>query len=364
MAKGHANVLMLVGPRQLEIRKVKLPAVGPRCILVKAMVSGLSHGTEMNLYRGTSPFGDKEFDPMIRAFVPAGSSARSVEGGGVGAYPIEIGYEMVGRLEAIGSEVTEFRVGDIVHTGTPHRDLTVVDIDAVRDFGYPVWRLPSSERVERGILLALTSVALQALHDGRVKFRDAVYVSGVGALGLLTVQMLRLAGACTIVAIDPDARRRELAISFGATSALDPDEANAWRIREMNGGRGYDVAIEFSGTYAGLHAAIASVVPGGTVVSGGFYHGNASDLRLGEEWHHNRIDMVSTMGAWGNPCRAHPMWDRSRITHEACRLLFDGLLATEELTTNLVPFVDAPKAYQELDDQSHPPVKVGLVYAP
>ena len=64
------------------------------------------------------------------------------------------------------------------------------------------------------------------------------------------------------------------------------------------------MAIETSGTTAGLHDAIAAAGLGGRVVTVGFYQGGAPELRLGEEWHHNRLDMVSSMGAWGAPHRA------------------------------------------------------------
>ena len=59
------RVLVLEGPRTLRLRDEDAPELAPRAIRVRALVSGISHGTELNLYRGTSAFADREFDcPM------------------------------------------------------------------------------------------------------------------------------------------------------------------------------------------------------------------------------------------------------------------------------------------------------------
>ena len=72
----------------------------------QAVLSGISHGTELNLYRGTSPFDQKRFDPELRLFL---------EGADRPSYPMGLGYEWVGRVVEVGEEVTDFAVGDLVH---------------------------------------------------------------------------------------------------------------------------------------------------------------------------------------------------------------------------------------------------------
>ena len=58
---------------------------------------------------------------------------------------------------------------------------------------------------------------------------------------------------------------------------------------ELTDGRGADVAIEISGSYPALHEAIRSVAVDGRVVASGFYQGDGVGLRLGDEFHHNRV---------------------------------------------------------------------------
>ena len=54
-----------------------------------------------------------------------------------------------------------------------------------------------------------------------------------------------------------------------------------------------------------------------------------AELRLGEEWHHNRLEMVSSMGAWGAPHRAYPAWDRPRVMRTVVDLLASGALRVD-----------------------------------
>jgi len=105
------------------------------------------------------------------------------------------------------------------------------------------------------------------------------------------------------------------------------------------------VAIEVSGHYPALHEAIRSVRMGGTVVAAGYYQGGGTALRLGEEWHHNRITMISSMGVWGCPHRDYPAWDRGRVHTTATELLATGRLRTDGLITHRIPFERAAEAY-------------------
>jgi hypothetical protein len=60
---------------------------------------------------------------------------------------------------------------------------------------------------------------------------------------------------------------------------------------------------------------------GGTVVAAGFCQGGAANLRLGEEFDHNRLSLIASIGAWGAPDRHVPLWHRRRVMDTATRLL-------------------------------------------
>jgi 2-desacetyl-2-hydroxyethyl bacteriochlorophyllide A dehydrogenase len=351
------RTLVLDGPRRLRLSEHPSQPLEPDQVRLRSLLSGISHGTELSLYRGTSAFVDKVFDRGLRAFVAPSAGSAST-------YPVTLGYEMIGEVVEVGAEVTAVRVGDLVHTGTPHQDETVLNPAASLQATYPLVVLPTAERLERALFISLAAVALQAVHDAQIKLGDSVSVHGLGAIGLLAVQMCRLDGIQTVVGVDPDPRRRELAAGFGATHVLDPvgDEPLGLRIRDRNGGRGVDVAIEVSGSDHGLQGALAAAGLGGTVVAAGFYQGGAANLRLGEEFHHNRLSLIASVGAWGAPHRQAPLWDRRRILDVATRLLYTDVVSVDGLLDRTFRFEDAPAAYRWLDEHPQAAVKIALDY--
>ena len=350
-----ARALVLEGPRRLRLQDADVPPLKPREIRVRALLSGISHGTELNLYRGSSGFAELVFDRELRAFVHPDPPRPT--------YPAPLGYEMVGVVAEVGSEVAEPSVGDLVHAGVPHGDEAVLDVDVAAGATYPLVRLPAGDPPPWALFLSLAAVALVGLHDAQLKLGDHIAVVGLGAIGLLLVQMARLSGAGRVTALDPVPSRRELALKLGADDALDvreaPDGAGA-AVKRAAGGA--DVAVETSGNAAGLHDAIAAAGLGGTVVTVGFYQGGAPTLRLGEEWHHNRLDMVSSMGAWGAPHRAYPAWDRPRVMRTVVGLLDSGKVRVDSLPVRQFPFDQAVDAYAWLDANPNEAVKVALTY--
>ncbi len=351
------RTLVLEGPRQLRLQEQPFRPLRAGEVRLRSRLSGISHGTELNLYRGTSAFADRVFDRGLRAFV-------TPHAGTVAAYPVTLGYEMVSEVIETGPEVTAVAVGNLVHTGTPHQEETVLDVAASLQATYPLVVLPTADGLERALFVSLAAVALQAVHDAEIKLGDAVSVHGLGAIGLLAVQMCRLDGIQTVFAVDPDPRRRKLAESLGATHVLDPasGESEGLQIRELNGGHGVDVAIESSGADRGLQGALSAAGLGGRVVAAGFYQGGAAHLRLGEEFHHNRLSLIASMGGWGAPDRHAPLWDRRRVVDTAVRLLYTGQVSGAGLLDRTFPFDDAPAAYRWLEENPHGPVKVALAY--
>ncbi|MCD6291037.1 MAG: zinc-binding dehydrogenase [Anaerolineae bacterium] len=346
--------LLLRAPREIILRSYKEPPLQPNEVRARAILSGISHGTELNLYRGTSPFHEKQFDPDLRLFVPSREEP---------TYPMRLGYEWVGRVVEVGDEVTNFRPGDLVHLPSPHQETHTFAEDYRTNLG-PIEPLPPGLTPERAAFLALAGVALQAVHDAHIKVGDRVAIFGLGTIGLLAVQLARLNGATWVDAVDPIVKRRKLAEELGADRVLDPTVCDVgWEVKTAGPHKGADIAIEVSGHYAALHEAIRSVRMAGTVVAAGYYQGGASALRLGEEWHHNRITMISSMGVWDCPHRDYPLWDRGRVHATAAALLASGRLRVDGLITHRIPFEQAARAYKLIDQQPEEVVKVVLTYS-
>jgi threonine dehydrogenase-like Zn-dependent dehydrogenase len=344
--------LLLTAPRAVRISPYDDPTLGSNEVRAEAIVSGISHGTELALYRGDSTFGGRRFDLELRQFVEAPETQ---------LYPMRLGYEWVGRADAVGTDVRGIEAGDLVHLTLPHRETQTA---AIADQPSPPWLvLPEGLEPERAALLQSAAIALQAVHDARLKVGDRVAIFGLGVFGLLAVQLARLSGAGWVAAVDPIAGRRELARRLGADFTLDPESCDAGReVKLTAGGGGPDAAIEFSGRYAALQEAMRCVALAGTVVAAGFYVGAAgSDLRLGEEFHHNRLTLVGSMSGWGAPHR-EPGWDRPRLRATALDLLATGRLDVKGFITHRVPFRRAAEAYELIDRRPEETLRVVLTY--
>ena len=337
--------LLVTGPRSCSLAEVEERPPAPGEARATAVVSGISHGTELQLWRGTSPFRGKRFDPDLRLFVADEAAA---------AYPLRIGYEWVGLVEEIGSGVRGVRPGQLVHLPRPHAETQIFEVDPA--VGLP-FALPEGLEPEVATLLQTTTIALQAVHDASLKLGDRVAIFGLGAFGLLTVQLARLQGAGWIAAADPIPDRRARARGLGAELVLDPTATDVGL--ELRQPDGVDVAVEFSGSYAALQQAMRSVRVGGTVVAAGFYAGG--ELALGEEFHHNRLTLVASMGGWASPPR-EPRWTRSRARALAAQLLASGKLEAAALITHRFTLDEAATAYELIDRSPEEVVRATLVY--
>jgi threonine dehydrogenase-like Zn-dependent dehydrogenase len=331
--------LIVTAPRTVAIVESDAQPLPAGEVRARAVMSGVSQGTELQLWRGTSAFRDQRFDSELRLFVPRDPEQE---------YPIRLGYEWVGVVE----EGDGLPAGTTVHLQRPHAESHVFSpSEAVV--------LPEGLPAERATMLHSATIALQAVHDASLKLGDRIAVFGLGTFGLLAVQLARLNGARWVAAADPIASRRALASAFGADHVIDSTTVDAGLDLRRLDGVGVDVAIEFSGTYSGLHAAMRSVRVGGAVVAAGFYAGG--ELQLGKEFHHNRLTLIASQGGWGLPPRDE-RWPRIRGRALAADLLTSGTLRADELVTHRIPFEAAASAYELADDSPEDVLRIVLVY--
>src|SRR6201999_2389272 len=137
--------------------------------------------------------------------------------------------------------------------------------------------LPDELSDSDGAVLEPLGVAIHSIDLGHLPFAGTAAVIGCGPIGLLTIQLLRVAGAASIVAFDPRAHRREAAAKLGAAEVIDPAELAADggdgqpdpdRVRDLVG-YGVDVAFEIAGGDAAVALALDVTRPGGRIALGG-----------------------------------------------------------------------------------------------
>ena len=199
-----------------------------------------------------------------------------------------------------------------------------------------------------GIFSHIGAVALNGVHDAAIRVGDLVVVFGLGVPGQIVAQAARAAGA-TVIGVDPVRERRETALALGADRALDPAAGSiAEVIKAETAGRGADVCIEVSGAPAALAEAIRTVAYASRVVAMGFFQGEARGLMLGEEFHHNRIELICSQISGVAPAASH-RWSKLRLWQSAVRLQHEGRLNLVPLITQTVPFDEAPALFARID---------------
>ncbi|MCW6003751.1 zinc-binding dehydrogenase [Micromonospora sp. CPCC 205371] len=339
---------MITQPGTVEVIAEHLPPLGPTEVYVRTLLSGISHGTELAWLRGQAAALHRTWDPEQRIYL-----------NGAGRdFPVAPGYETVARIAQLGDRVTGLNVGDLVCLDRPHADGHILDA-ATATAGL----LPEDVNPEWAVFFVLARVALGAVHDAALSIGDTVVIVGLGTVGLLAAQQAQSAGA-NVIGVDRYPRRLTAAEHLGIHT-IHADEADtdvAAEVRRRTGPAGADAAIEASGSYTGLHEAIRCLRVGGRVVTVASYHGDQPGLRLGEEYHRNRITLISSMTVNGCPQRNHPDWSLDRLNATARELITSGRIRTDTLITHRVPFERAAYAYTLITDTPHDTIKVVLTY--
>jgi 2-desacetyl-2-hydroxyethyl bacteriochlorophyllide A dehydrogenase len=330
-----ARAVWFAAPRTAELRRERVPPPGPGEVRVRSVVSAISHGTEMLVYRGE---------------VPEGTALDLPTFAGDFSFPIKHGYATVGRV--LDSGDGHLSPGDLLFVHHPHQEVFTVAADL------PV-RLPNSTDPTTGVFFANLETALNVVHDTPLRLGETALVFGQGVVGLLITQLLKRAGATQVLVVDPIENRRKLALGVGADAAFEPGEDSRERILEATGRRGADAAIEASSSGAALQAAVDAVAAEGTVVVASWYGTKPVTLSLGGHFHRGRVTVRSSQVGRINPGLG-ARWDRDRRTAAVLDLL--PRLRLKELISHRIPLEDAPRAYRLVDEDPGETVQVVLTH--
>jgi len=344
--------LTAIAPKQPTFREYEEPTLGQRQIRIKSQLSAEKHGTMLTLYSGASSFTDKRYDVETGLFLP-----ENVEKGLTSMFPMPLGNMTVGTVTETGDKVRKIKVGDRVYAYLPIKETHTVDEEAVN--------VAPVELCDKDLVcIDPAVVSLMAVREGHVRIGDTVAIFGLGAIGLMAVQLAKLSGALTVIGVEPIEKRRSLAETYGADMLLNPVKCDvALEIRKYTGGKGVDISIETSGSYRALHEAIRAARFGGSIVPVSWYHGEVKGLNLGEEWHFNRQVLISGARVESEPYRDYPLWNRKRLYDTVLELFRKKRLTSQGMLTPIVKFENVIEAYQMLVDKPEETIKLGVVYS-
>lgn len=319
--------LVAIDVRKPVLREYEDGPVPDGHVRVKVEYGSPKRGTELTLYRG------------IRK----------------ASFPMGLGNMCVGRVIEIGNGVQGFSVGDRV-AGYGHLKETHTWK------AENVYRMNERMTWKEAVCFDPAQFALSGLRDGQVRIGDRVAVFGLGAIGLMAVQMAKMAGAECVIAVDPVSIRREVALRTGADMALDPSSVEVGKeIKKATEGKGVDVAIETSGMYEALDQAIEGLAWGGNVSYVGWSKECTGGLDFGKIAHYI-IPNIIFARACSDPNRDHPRWDFARICNICWKWLSEGKFQCEDIVYPVVPFEESPKAYEDMDLHPENSIKLGISF--
>jgi 2-desacetyl-2-hydroxyethyl bacteriochlorophyllide A dehydrogenase len=327
------STLFFVAPRQVEMRDETLPPGRPGQVLVRALASAISAGTEMLIYRGEAP-AELPADAVIPALA------------GPLAFPLSYGYSLVGEVIEAGPDVDPAWVGRRVFIFHPHQSHCWADVTALHP-------LPAGIETEDAVFLPAIETAINFLHDGAPLIGEQVTVFGQGIVGLLTTALLARLLLTRLITLDQHPLRRRWSQALGAHISLAPNTD----LRPHLEAEGADLVYELSGAPAALSQAIAAAGFGGRVVIGSWYGRKQVELDLGGAFHRRRIRLVGSQVSTLAP-ELRGRWDKARRLALAWQVLAE--LHPTRLISHRFPFAQADAAYALCDRQPESSLQIVL----
>ena len=299
-----ARAFWTVAPGRGEIRAEALPAATATDVVVRALFSGVSRGTESLVFHGGVP--PEEYQRMRAPF-----QAGDFPG------PLKYGYASVGRVESGPAELA----GRTVFCLFPHQTSYVVPATAAH-------LVPDDVPAARAVLAANMETALNGVWDAQVLPGDRVTVVGGGTVGCLVAWLAGRIPGCDVQLVDIAPDRQAVARQLGVTFAL-PLAATPGR----------DVVIHASGAPSGLDTALSLAGFEATVVELSWYGNRPVTAALGKAFHAQRLTLKSSQ-VGHVPAERRARWTYTRRMAAALALLADPVL--DALVTGECAFDELP----------------------
>jgi len=231
-----------------EVVEVPIPKISPGSLLIETSHTLVSAGTERMLVEfGKAGWIDKaRLQPdkarMVLDKIKTDGLQPTLEAVlSKLDQPLPLGYCNVGRVAELGSGVLGFAVGDRIVTNGKHAEVVSVPLNLCA-------KVPDAVTDEEAVFTVLGAIALQGIRLVQPTLGEAVVVTGLGLIGLLTVQLLRATG-CRVLGVDFDAEKLAMARQFGAEVVdLSAGQSPIMAAKVFSRERGVDAVIVTAST--------------------------------------------------------------------------------------------------------------------
>ncbi len=332
---------LVTGKERFELREVDEPTPGPGEALVEISLCGIC-GSDVHAYAEGWPYA-----------------------------PGICGHEWVGSIVAVGADVQVVGVGDRVTGGLapgcgqcpecradhPAYCSTArsyyMGPKAPASGGFAPFMAASADRLVRvpdeltdddAAVIEPASVALHAVRRSRLRAGDVTCVVGCGPIGLLVAQCARLAGAGTVIAVEPDAGRRRLALEVGADAAVAPGAEMREAVNEATGGLRADIAFDCAGIPQTIQQSVDMVRYGGSVCIVGVT-GSDATIRP-NRWLFKEVSVDTSLAFTLDEMRA------------AAGFIADGRISVAPLVQGKITLDELPQTIDDLATRRNTAIKL------
>lgn len=330
------KVARLYAPEDLRVEDLPVPEAGPGDLVIRVRTCSTC-GTDAKIFR----FGHHHI-----------------------SLPRVLGHEVAGEVTEVGSGVGDWSEGDrvqiiaaipcgVCHYCRKGQHTVCEDLESIGyqyDGGFAefmrvpakvlavdgVNRIPEHVPFEEASLTEPLACVLNGQELAQVGEGDAVVILGAGPIGCLHVRLARARGAKTVVLVDVNQGRLDLAARAEPDAAIDStkdDPIDA--IRKMTDGRGADVVITATGVGQAQEQALEMTAPRGRISLFGGLPKDNSTIRFDSNLVH--YGEISVFGAYGSA---------PRHNREALSLIADGRVRVDDLITHRMPLADVHKAIE------------------
>lgn len=228
---------------EIDIADLPKPSVGSKEILIRTNNSLISSGTEKMLIEfGKSGWinkAKKQPDKVRMVIDKIKTDGLKPTLEAVFSKldkPIPLGYCNIGKIIEVGSDVQNFKKGDRVVSNGNHAEIVAVSENLCA-------HVPDNVTDEQAVFTVISSIALQGVRLAKPELGEKFVVIGLGLIGLITVQILK-ANGCSVLGIDFDKSKIELANKFGAeTINLNNNQNPVGQALNFSNGHGVDGVI-------------------------------------------------------------------------------------------------------------------------
>lgn len=262
-------------------------------------------------------------------------------------WPKHLGYSGSGRIVEVGSNVTDYHVGDRVLTD--HLDHQAFVKAKFRHNGDGFFKINEDIDQLDAAFVVVGSMGVQGARKTRLQLGETGMVTGLGILGMFAVQSMAHMGALPLIAVDYSAERRKVALELGADYAISPDEDFVEVVRDLTDGRMIHANVEVTGSSAALPQCLNVAAFEGRIALTGCTRVSDAPIDFYSMVHRPGVQLIGAHNFVRPKADSYQgYWTRHDDFAMIIRMIKNGKFKVKPIISEVHSTDDAPRIFNEL----------------